>query len=65
MASALWILGNCSSGDDGSCAACGSLCSAAEVYLYGACTTSWTLPSGEDLLFVRPDAVFTGKKPIR
>lgn len=38
--------------------------SVAEVYLYGACTTSWKLPSGEDLLFVRPDAVFTGKKPI-
>eukprot|EP00270_Netrium_digitus_P008807 TRINITY_DN264_c0_g1_i1.p1 TRINITY_DN264_c0_g1~~TRINITY_DN264_c0_g1_i1.p1 ORF type:complete len:367 (-),score=108.30 TRINITY_DN264_c0_g1_i1:105-1172(-) len=38
--------------------------SVAEVYLYGAVTTSWKLPSGEDLLFVRPDAVFTGKKPI-
>ncbi|CAI5944507.1 unnamed protein product [Closterium sp. NIES-65] len=38
--------------------------STAEVYLYGACTTSWKLPSGEDLLFVRPDAVFTGAKPI-
>eukprot|EP00271_Cylindrocystis_brebissonii_P014382 TRINITY_DN35729_c0_g1_i1.p1 TRINITY_DN35729_c0_g1~~TRINITY_DN35729_c0_g1_i1.p1 ORF type:complete len:359 (+),score=70.41 TRINITY_DN35729_c0_g1_i1:128-1204(+) len=38
--------------------------SVAEVYLYGAVATSWTIPSGEDLLFVRPDAVFTGKKPI-
>lgn len=39
--------------------------SVAEVYLYGAVATSWKVPSGQDLLFVRPDAVFTGKKPIR
>lgn len=38
--------------------------SVAEVYLYGGVATSWQLPSGEDLLFVRPDAVYTGKKPI-
>eukprot|EP00850_Spirogloea_muscicola_P018050 SM000161S02432 [mRNA] locus=s161:151967:155206:- [translate_table: standard] len=38
--------------------------SVVEVYLYGAVTTSWRLPAGEDLLFVRPDAVFTGQKPI-
>lgn len=38
--------------------------SVAEVYLYGAVATSWKIPSGQDLLFVRPDAVFTGKKPI-
>lgn len=38
--------------------------SAAEVYLFGGCVTSWKLPNGKDLLFVRPDAVFNGKKPI-
>lgn len=38
--------------------------SSAEIYLYGAVVTSWNIPSGEDLLFVRPDAVFTGAKPI-
>ncbi|CAM6043571.1 unnamed protein product [Sphagnum compactum] len=38
--------------------------SVAEVYLYGACTTSWKTAEGKDLLFVRPDAVFTGQKPI-
>ncbi|WCJ24946.1 Galactose mutarotase-like superfamily protein [Euphorbia peplus] len=36
----------------------------AEIYLYGGCITSWKLPSGKDLLFVRPDAVFNKKKPI-
>ncbi|WVZ12851.1 hypothetical protein V8G54_017381 [Vigna mungo] len=39
--------------------------SEAEIYLYGGCITSWKVPSGKDLLFVRPDAVFNGKKPIR
>ncbi|XP_024380720.1 putative glucose-6-phosphate 1-epimerase [Physcomitrium patens] len=38
--------------------------SEAEVYLYGGCVTSWKAAGGKDLLFVRPDAVFTGKKPI-
>ncbi|GBG76254.1 hypothetical protein CBR_g22002 [Chara braunii] len=38
--------------------------SSADVYLLGACVTSWRLPSGEDVLYVRPDAVFTGEKPI-
>ncbi|XP_014520774.1 putative glucose-6-phosphate 1-epimerase [Vigna radiata var. radiata] len=38
--------------------------SEAEIYLYGGCITSWKVPSGKDLLFVRPDAVFNGKKPI-
>lgn len=38
--------------------------SEAEIYLYGACVTSWKVPSGKDLLFVRPDAVFNGQKPI-
>ncbi|KAM7251517.1 hypothetical protein ACFE04_023400 [Oxalis oulophora] len=39
--------------------------SEAEMYLFGACVTSWKIPSGKDLLFVRPDAVFNKKKPIR
>ncbi|OAY73211.1 putative glucose-6-phosphate 1-epimerase [Ananas comosus] len=38
--------------------------SEAEIYLFGACVTSWKVPNGKDLLFVRPDAVFNGKKPI-
>ncbi|KAI3462458.1 hypothetical protein Pfo_019121 [Paulownia fortunei] len=37
--------------------------SEAELYLYGGCVTSWKVDS-KDLLFVRPDAVFTGQKPI-
>ncbi|MBA0653500.1 hypothetical protein Goklo_020666 [Gossypium klotzschianum] len=39
--------------------------SEAEIYLFGGCITSWKVPSGRDLLFVRPDAVFDKKKPIR
>lgn len=39
--------------------------SEAEVYLYGGCITSWKTSEGKELLFVRPDAVFTGQKPIR
>uniref|UniRef100_A0A0E0LZW5 glucose-6-phosphate 1-epimerase n=1 Tax=Oryza punctata TaxID=4537 RepID=A0A0E0LZW5_ORYPU len=38
--------------------------SEAEIYLFGACVASWKVPSGKDLLFVRPDAVFNGLKPI-
>ncbi|GAB2227390.1 hypothetical protein Droror1_Dr00009210 [Drosera rotundifolia] len=38
--------------------------SEADVYLFGACITSWKIPGGKDLLFVRPDAVFNGQKPI-
>ncbi|KAI3712885.1 hypothetical protein L1987_71454 [Smallanthus sonchifolius] len=38
--------------------------SEAELYLYGGCVTSWKVGS-KDLLFVRPDAVFNGQKPIR
>ncbi|RRT75041.1 hypothetical protein B296_00011047 [Ensete ventricosum] len=41
-----------------------SLCSEAEIYLFGGCITSWKVSNGKDLLFVRPDAVFNGKKPI-
>ncbi|KAA8547379.1 hypothetical protein F0562_003757 [Nyssa sinensis] len=37
--------------------------SEAEIYLFGGCITSWKV-SSKDLLFVRPDAVFNGKKPI-
>jgi glucose-6-phosphate 1-epimerase len=37
--------------------------SEAELYLYGGCVTSWKV-SSKDLLFVRPDAVFNGQKPI-
>lgn len=40
---------------------CGS---EADIYLFGACLTSWKIPNGKDLLFVRPDAVFNGQKPI-
>ncbi|KAK6922701.1 Aldose 1-/Glucose-6-phosphate 1-epimerase [Dillenia turbinata] len=38
--------------------------SEAEIYLFGGCVTSWKPAGGKDLLFVRPDAVFDGKKPI-
>ncbi|XP_060675017.1 putative glucose-6-phosphate 1-epimerase isoform X2 [Ziziphus jujuba] len=38
--------------------------SEAEIYLFGGCITSWKIPNGKDLLFVRPDAVFNKKKPI-
>ncbi|KAK3003493.1 hypothetical protein RJ639_019827 [Escallonia herrerae] len=37
--------------------------SEAELYLFGGCVTSWKVAS-KDLLFVRPDAVFNGQKPI-
>ncbi|XP_058089018.1 putative glucose-6-phosphate 1-epimerase isoform X1 [Magnolia sinica] len=36
----------------------------AEIYLFGGCITSWKVANGKDLLFVRPDAVFNGQKPI-
>ncbi|XP_042475048.1 putative glucose-6-phosphate 1-epimerase [Macadamia integrifolia] len=36
----------------------------AEIYLFGGCVTSWKVASDKDLLFVRPDAKFDGKKPI-
>ncbi|GLI68039.1 hypothetical protein VaNZ11_012362 [Volvox africanus] len=41
--------------------ACGS---SAEMYLHGACVTSWKQPSGDEILYVRPDAVFDKSKPI-
>ena len=41
--------------------ACGSM---AEVYLFGACVTSWKQPTGDEILYMRPDAVFDKSKPI-
>ncbi|KAF9626114.1 hypothetical protein IFM89_030961 [Coptis chinensis] len=38
--------------------------SEAEIYLFGDCVTSWKVANGKDLLFVRPNAIFDGKKPI-
>ena len=35
-----------------------------QVYLYGACITSWKQMSGDEVLYVRPDAVFDKTKPI-
>ncbi|XP_047971739.1 putative glucose-6-phosphate 1-epimerase [Salvia hispanica] len=35
----------------------------AEVYLHGGCVTSWKV-DGKELLFLRPDAIFNGEKPI-
>ncbi|KAG1677392.1 hypothetical protein FOA52_010772 [Chlamydomonas sp. UWO 241] len=40
---------------------CGS---SAEIYLHGACVTSWKQASGDEVLYVRPDAVFDKSKPI-
>jgi glucose-6-phosphate 1-epimerase len=41
--------------------ACGSSC---EVYLYGANVLSWKQPSGDEVLYVRPDAKFDMTKAI-
>ena len=38
--------------------------SSAEVHLFGATTTSYKLPSGDEVLFMRPDAKLDGSKPI-
>ena len=35
-----------------------------QVYLFGACVTSWKQNSGDEVLFIRPDAKFDGSKPI-
>jgi D-hexose-6-phosphate mutarotase len=35
-----------------------------QVYLFGATVTSWKQPSGDEVLYVRPDAVFDKSKPI-
>jgi glucose-6-phosphate 1-epimerase len=36
----------------------------AEVHLFGACITSWTQATGDEILYCRPDAKFDGSKPI-
>jgi glucose-6-phosphate 1-epimerase len=36
----------------------------AEVYLLGGVVTSWKMASGDEVLYVRPDAKFDGSKPI-
>lgn len=36
----------------------------AEVYLFGGLVASWTQPKGDEVLYVRPDAVFDKSKPI-
>lgn len=41
--------------------ACGS---SAEVTLFGGCVTSWKQASGDEVLYIRPDAVFDKSKPI-
>lgn len=41
--------------------ACGT---SAEVTLYGGCITSWKQASGDEVLYIRPDAVFDKSKPI-
>ena len=41
--------------------ACGS---SAEVVLFGGCVTSWKQSSGDEVLYIRPDAKFDGSKPI-
>lgn len=41
--------------------ACGT---SAEVTLFGGCITSWKQASGDEVLYIRPDAVFDKSKPI-
>jgi glucose-6-phosphate 1-epimerase len=36
----------------------------AEVYLFGGVVLSWKMASGDEVLYVRPDAKFDGSKPI-
>ena len=35
-----------------------------QVHLFGGCVTSWKQASGDEVLYVRPDAKFDGSKPI-
>ena len=35
-----------------------------QVYLFGGAIISWKQPSGDEILYVRPDAKFDGSKPI-
>ena len=41
-----------------------NLLRALQVYLFGGVITSWTQPSGDEVLYIRPDAKFDGVKPI-
>jgi len=41
--------------------ACGA---SAEITLFGGCITSWKQASGDEVLYIRPDAVFDKSKPI-
>jgi len=41
--------------------ACGAT---AEVILFGGLVSSWTQPSGDEVLYIRPDAVFDKSKPV-
>ena len=41
--------------------ACGAT---AEVILFGGLVSSWTQPSGDEVLYIRPDAVFDRSKPV-
>ena len=38
--------------------------SATQVYLFGGVVLSWVQPSGDEVLFTRPDALFDKTKPI-
>lgn len=44
--------------------ACLRPCARAQLYLFGGVITSWTQPSGDEVLYIRPDAKFDGAKPI-
>lgn len=35
-----------------------------QVTLFGGCVTSWKTASGDEVLYIRPDAVFDKSKPI-
>ncbi len=35
-----------------------------QVHLFGGCVTSWKQASGDEVLYIRPDAKFDGSKPI-
>ena len=34
------------------------------MHLFGGCVTSWKQASGDEVLYIRPDAKFDGSKPI-
>ena len=39
-------------------------CALPQVHLFGGCVTSWKQASGDEVLYIRPDAKFDGSKPI-